>query len=263
MQKTVQAKPDPLAEPIGSTAPSPVPHPSGEARKPWAKWILVSAIAVGAILGLLVMIAIVGVVFLGRGLESSASGPVELAVVDGAPPADIVMVVSPVNSSGADAEQRFRDANVSSGQPLEPDSVVHVATVTTPYDTYEMFRWNEIGTSKGPIGDVQLCAGGMGNLGGFATCGDSIVGEPPSISAGSTQSGSEFSFSLRVDNLGTIDGGATWLIVDTASGLQVATEIVDGMAYLEWPSGDASEAPATGVRALDADMHEIWSAPVS
>ncbi len=214
----------------------------------------------GAALGLLVVLASVGLLFFSRGLESNRSGPVELAAVEGAPPAEFVMVVSPVVSSGADVDQLFREVNLGSGQPLEPGSVVHVATVTTPYDTYELFRWNEVGTTKGSIGYVQSCSGGMGDSGGYATCGESAVAPPPSVSAGSTQSDNDFSFSLNVDNL---DGAATWLVVDTESGMEVASEIVDGMAYIEWPSGDASETSPTGVRALDAEMNEIWSAPVS
>lgn len=77
--------------------------------------------------------------------------------------------------------------------------------------------------------------------GGWTACGTDVVSEP-TVGRGSTESGDQLSFSVSVDGL---DESAAWVIVETESGYRVASALVDGMAYLEWPGGDLAAAAPT------------------
>jgi hypothetical protein len=167
------------------------------------------------------------------------------------------MVVDARNETGAEAERALANSGIVSRELLVPGTVVHVSDVKTPYDEYSLFRWEQKDETA-VNGTDLVCSGAASSAGGWTGCGTEDITEP-SVGHGSTESSDELSFNVSVSGL---DEGAAWAIVETESGYRVASAIVDGTAYLEWPGGGAAVATPTKVRVLDTEMNEIWSSPI-
>lgn len=223
-----------------------------------------SVLGAFAIVALLVVAAIFALTALRFGLSSSdVLEPRPLPAVEGAPDADFVMVVEPVSATGEDVERQLLDLGalwLGPDHNIQPGSATHLFNVQTPFDDLTFFEWRDLPSVEGrmPLSD---CLGAFGTSGSTTTCSESagVAATVPSVGLGSSTDQTGSTYDVTVSGLGA---DAAWAVVDTKSGVTAAAQVVDGMAYMQWPGttkGSIGVAEPIHVTALDTDFNEVWS----
>ena len=242
------------------TPSPPLPRDPKNWRKTTAKVALIIAGVIAAIFTIAVVLVGVGAIFLSSGASPVAENGfierVELAQVEGAPEADLVL---PVDARLlADADLLLGEAG---GAPMNDESVIVpgspelLAIVHTEVGPTEIYRWAEVPvTSK--LSDAPMrCIGTFGHV-GQAQCVKSSVTEV-SLSSGSTDEQGNFTRYLTAFDL---PEDAAWMLVEAEDGYRVAAAVTDGVAFVQWIAAPEAQTQPATVRALDANFDEIWSA---
>jgi len=218
---------------------------------------LAVATALGAVLLVLLVAGSLAVRSSGTSWE-----PQPLPLVEGAPPADLVMVVTERMQSGPEIDQQMRELvgpGVMQESAVVAGSPEFVASVLTPYGVHDMYRWTETATLNGRANGVARCFGIFTDHGGTQSCtiGDGTIADPsPSVGSSQMESQGQQSREMVFDQL---PADAAWVVVTTPSGQTIAAAVIDGMAFVEWPSNDSMiSPPPVTAEALDASMTPVW-----
>ncbi len=245
--------------------PAAPPQPTViEARATWSRAATIIGLVVAGMIVVPVLLFGVGVVFL-------RAGAVEVSVVrvsgeefDAPRNFDMEMAVEVFLESGPGVSV---PSDLTPGEDRVPvdGTVQFVSSVSSPAGQTHLYSYEAL-LLDSATGETLDCLGVGTAFGGSVACGETGRVEPL-VLWGTDERPIGTWYSLAVSGLPL---ESTTLITETATGRFVAANVVNGIAYQEWPAGEGTTGgllPRGGrefgssVRsiAIDADGIIVWS----